>query len=744
MSPELEKLFFETADLEPAARLRYLDQHCHDPNIRAQVERLLRSDQGAEQFLSAPVMKLAGQLEQSAPDQKRVGPYQIVREIGRGGMGAVYEGERLDGEVRLKVAIKFVPPALRTAAVLDRFRQERQILANLNHPNIARLLDAGTTDDGSPYVVMELIEGEPIDRWCKSRHLAPRDVVAMFLPVCAAVSHAHQNLVVHRDLKPQNILVNSAGQPKLLDFGIAKLIDDAHRNLQTGVRALTPDYAAPEQIGGGVITTATDVYGLACVLYKLLTGATPKRDPRASLDTVLPRASTLRPELKGDLDNILAKALQPRPEQRYATAGELASELRRYLTLRPVVASQGGWTYSVSRFTRRNPALTGLIGALVAVLALGIGLSVWQSHRANQRFAEAQQFANRVLFQVDRQIRDVPGATAARRSVVATTLDYLNRIAGTAGNDGAIRRELASSYRRVSEIQWNPVAASLADPVAALASIQRAQELLGQPDGGASWSEYARIIMQKGLLDAELTGDAPSEAAAVLLQDVAAKQLKDTPPDLNSSIDSFSAAAALGAGRLDEARSAIDRALTLAREWAAQRPIDDQAPLHAAAFQALSARIEQAAHHPDVAAARQREAIDMLRKLRQSQPGNVSVDRALSLALAANPGTLDEAYQMAQRRAAADSDDLDSALCLQTIATRYAAVLTSAGRLDDAGRLITAVTNRSPLDHAPTNPTARRALAGAFHWLTEYRLARNDPDAAALAKQQAESLLAAK
>src|SRR5262249_47420262 len=262
LSPEVETLFFAVADLDLEGRRSYLDAHCHDPVVRAEVERLLPFDSGSERFLRKPVLHLGGELDPEAPaalpETKR---YRIVRLLGRGGMGAVYEMERLDGEVRLRAALKFVPRALRSVRMIERFRQERQILADLNHPNIARLLDAGAAEDGSPYLVMELVEGVPVDQWCAERKLRQREIVDLFLPLCAAVQHAHGHLVIHRDLKPGNILVNRAGEAKLLDFGIAKLLDEANRVSRTTLRAWTPDYASPEQIEGLPVGVATDVYG---------------------------------------------------------------------------------------------------------------------------------------------------------------------------------------------------------------------------------------------------------------------------------------------------------------------------------------------------------------------------------------------------------------------------------------------------------------------------------------------------
>ncbi len=738
MTPELERLFFETVDLEPEARRRYLDEHCRDPQLREQVERLLRSDRVAEQFLGAPVVKLANRMESTAAApgaatilNRRVGPYRILREIGRGGMGAVYEAERLDGEVRLKVAIKFVPPKLRNTAVLEKFRQERQILASLDHPNIARLLDAGTAADGSPYVVMELVNGEPIDEWCRKRNATPREIVALFLPVCSAVSHAHLNLVVHRDLKPQNILVTPAGQPKLLDFGIAKLIDEEHRNEKTAVRALTPDYAAPEQLDNGAVTTATDVFGLGCVLYKLLTGAPPKRDLRSPLDSTLPRASALKRELGGDLDHILARALHPRAEQRYATAGEFAAELKRYLAHRPVQASPRGWGYLASRFVRRNPALVLAVSALVLSVALGTGISIWQARRAQQRFAEVRDLANRFLFQFDERIRDVPGTINARRYVVATALEYLEKLARDSGSDQGLRNELAAGYRRISEVQWSAGAPSLGDADAAAASARRARELLEQSPPG---EEYARVLLCSGELEDEFGNPQKAYEFSRRAREIADASLKKEPSnaaalDLASTASVLSSRALRENGSAEEARLAAGRAVSL--DQLALRAGNDGAALRLAASLGAQALAELACGRAENALATAQQAVDHLRALDQSRgfAGRalmVALERLAEVGSAPLP-PLSEAFAIAQRRAEKDPADYRALLDLERAATRYGSALTAAGQLDAALRVAPFADNHAALDAFPKTRESRRARADALAWLASFRRATGDP-----------------
>lgn len=282
MNPEqwkrVKTLLDQAIALDPEGRREFLDHECDgDTELRREIESLLASHEHAGgDFLNTPAADLRASLP-PGPTRvgSRIGAYNIVQEIGRGGMGEVYRAGRADGHYEKEVAIKLVRGGYDSAAVLERFRHERQILASLDHPNIARLLDGGTTEDGIPYLVMELIEGIPIDQYCDAQRLAVSERLRLFLQVCSAVQYAHQRLVIHRDIKPGNILVTRDGVPKLLDFGIAKLLDPTSTSETTMANPMTPEYASPEQIRGEPITTATDVYSLGVVLYHLLTRRSP-------------------------------------------------------------------------------------------------------------------------------------------------------------------------------------------------------------------------------------------------------------------------------------------------------------------------------------------------------------------------------------------------------------------------------------------------------------------------------------
>jgi tetratricopeptide (TPR) repeat protein/predicted Ser/Thr protein kinase len=380
---EVERVLDRALDADPPRWPAILDDECRaDPALRREVEALLARYTSALQFLESPPAAAAAALVREAQRTtfsrtlERVGVYRIVREIGRGGMSLVFLAERDVGPVALQVALKVLRPGNDSEVDERRLRRERQILASLSHPNIARLLDGGVTDDGLPYIVMELVNGEPIDQYCAAHALSLEQRLRMFVTVADATQYAHRNLVVHRDLKPTNILVTGDGRVKLLDFGLAKLVEPAPDGMPplTTQRWMTPEYAAPEQIQGRGTTTLTDVYQLGVVLYELLTGKLPFGTRQHSAHTLeravleqepaLPSLAASRPELRGDLDAIALKALRKEPEQRYASAQELADDVRRHLSGHMVLARKQTALYRARRFVSRH--------RLAAAAALGL------------------------------------------------------------------------------------------------------------------------------------------------------------------------------------------------------------------------------------------------------------------------------------------------------------------------------------------------------------------------------------
>ena len=425
----IESLFAAAAARPAEERTGFLDAHCgDDPELRAEMERLLSADESAGTFIEQAVEAQASALAGDALDVRTgqlIGPYRVVGQLGRGGMSSVYLAVRADEQFRKRVAIKLVRRGMDTDDILRRFRGERQILASLDHPNVARLYDGGTTADALPYFVMEYIEGQPIDAFCDERRLTVRERLILFRSVCAAVHYAHCNLVVHRDLKPSNILVTTGGEPKLLDFGIAKLLNPelADATLApTGNhgKPMTPGYASPEQVTGRPITTASDVYSLGVLLYELLAGRRPYRvegreeiervvctlapeRPSLALFQTAPRRRAavseargaspeqLRRALSGDLDNIVLMALRKEPARRYGSVEQLAEDLSRHLAGRPVIARQDTVGYRLAKFARRHRAgvaaavaVAGLAVALVVTLAVQSARVAHERDRARQ------------------------------------------------------------------------------------------------------------------------------------------------------------------------------------------------------------------------------------------------------------------------------------------------------------------------------------------------------------------------
>jgi tetratricopeptide (TPR) repeat protein len=418
--------------------------------------------------------------------------------LGLGGMGAVYLAERADGSFDQVVAIKVIQSLNPTGLLLERFQQERQILARLNHPNIARLLDGGETPAGSPYFVMEYVSGEEIDRYCDNRALGLKSRLQLILEVSAAVQYAHENLVVHRDLKPGNILVSEDGSPKLLDFGIAKVLD-AQSGLAGSVstRVLTPEYASPEQVRGEPITTAADVYSLGAVLYRLLTGKVPHEvkdlSPLDAARKLSEQEVPAAPGVPTDVAAILKKALHNDPRHRYRSPDEFSNDIRNYLDGKPVKAVPDSVSYKTARFLRRHWIPASALASVVLALAVGAGVAIWHEQREERRFAQVRQLSNKFLFDFEGAIHNLSGATKARELVIKTAQEYLDSLAADAGRDPELIHELAAAYQKLGDVQGSPIEGNTGDSKASLASYRRALELRDSVEDARAEDTKARV-----------------------------------------------------------------------------------------------------------------------------------------------------------------------------------------------------------------------------------------------------------
>ncbi len=490
-------------ELEPAARPAFLVEACGDNSeLRAEVESLLGAETHVRDFIETPPTAVATAALADAREEpfvsREFGAYRTIREIGRGGLGTVYLAARADAVYEKEVALKLLRRGLDTDDILRRFRNEQQILARLEHPQIARLIDGGTSAEGQPYFVMERVEGEPLTTYSQRKGLTIKERIELFRTVCAAVAYAHQHLVIHRDLKPSNILVTDEGEVKLLDFGIAKLLggdEDATFRTMTEMRVMTPDYASPEQILGENITTASDVYSLGVILYELLTGAKPYRLTSKGLAGLEQAITTKEPpppssvasaprSLRGDLDNIVLMALRKEPERRYASVTEFSEDLRRYLAALPVRAHKATKSYRAGKFIQRHKP--GVLAALLVALALvaGIITTTWQAKRAarerdraQHRFADVRHLAHELLFEIAPRIERLEGATEAREALLAQSLKYLDSLAREAVDDETLQSELAGAYEKVGDLQGNPTNPNLIALSDALASYGKANAI---------------------------------------------------------------------------------------------------------------------------------------------------------------------------------------------------------------------------------------------------------------------------
>jgi non-specific serine/threonine protein kinase/serine/threonine-protein kinase len=557
-----------------------MDRLCgSDSELRSSVESLLAREQEAGALLDSAAAPGA-QWRAEAPAPETIGPYHVVKEIGRGGMGVVYLGERADGQYRKQVAIKLITAAHPDAQTGRRFERERQILAQLEHPGIARLLDGGSTAGGQPYFIMEYVDGLPLLEFCRRGALGVSERLLLFLQIADAVGYAHRRLIVHRDLKPGNILVTAEGQVKLLDFGLGQMIGGQQPGdeiTQAGPAPMTPAYASPEQIRGESYTVAGDVYSLGVILFELLAGRRPypattnyldlaraicdaEVPPLAdAVDANAPNAASLRRKLRGDLETITAKALEKDPSRRYPTVDEFSSDLRRFQQGRPVAARKPTWRYRAARLAARH-RIAVPAGALALLLIVGFAaFGWWEARRSERRFNQVRGLAHAVMFELYDAIAPLPGSTSARALLARRALEYLENLSQEAGYNRSLQREVGLGYERIGEVEGDLSQSSLGRVPASLESLRKGAGILerlaaGSPGDAGLRHDYlraavdlARAYGQAGQFDA---GIAQVRRAVAIAEGAAAAH----PGDLIAMSDLVAALAGLADAVSNEKR----------------------------------------------------------------------------------------------------------------------------------------------------------------------------------------------
>ncbi|MEP7363668.1 MAG: protein kinase [Acidobacteriota bacterium] len=509
-------------DLPAEWRDGFVREKCgHDEGLLREVLSLVVAYDEQDQF-DPPVA------EEPSRSGERIGAWHLVRLIGRGGMGAVYESERVEGGFQQRAALKLLNPALASPMFAERFQQERQILAGLNHPFITQLIDGGLTRLQEPYLVMEFVRGVQLDEFANRNKLTIQARVELFRKICSAVDYAHRHLVVHRDLKPENIVVQEDGTPKLLDFGTAKLVS---QNMQStpgkvtrhGMHTFTPEYASPEQVLGNPVSTASDIYSLGVVLFELLAGQLPyelreytmsemitvicEREPR------LPSQIAPKTGIDSDLDAIVHMAMRKDPLERYRSVDALAADLTAWTKGLPVSAHMPTARYRLEKFVRRNRGLTAAIAAAALALVFGMAGITWQAHvarvqrdRAQSSFQDLRRLTNTLLFDLNDAVAQLPGSTDARKLIVSRGLAQLDKLAAYASGDATLQQELIDAYLKFGTLQGNPYEQNLGDQDGALKSYKKAEQLAAKlPDprlrefmGGQALQNKSEVLFVMG------------------------------------------------------------------------------------------------------------------------------------------------------------------------------------------------------------------------------------------------------
>ena len=690
---DAKRVFEAALDVPEADRAAFVDSACGgNAALREEVRSLLIWHKGSTGVLETPAGKVTGLPHAAASAAqwvgKSVGAWRILDVVGSGGMGIVYRAERADAAFRRQAALKVVRPGPDSPQIVARFQLEREMVAALDHPNIARLMDGGTTADGQPFFVMELVAGVPIARYCDEQRLSIAKRLDLVREVCAGVRYAHENLVVHRDIKPDNILVTKEGVPKLLDFGVAKILsrDGAAAEDPAATAAtwlMTPDYASPEQVGGRPSTTATDVYSLGVLLHVLLTGArpytltgttpaaiekqllefalippseravsSPESDARAARRGLT--AQKLARRLQGDLDAIVMRALGRTPSSRYSSVEQLAGDVSRHRVQQPVLARGRPAGYASRLFVQRHRAAVAVAAAVAVLVVAGVVAVVWQAaiaadarRRAERRFNDVRALAGSFIFDVHDAIDDVPGTTPARQLIVQRAVQYLDSLARESSGDASLQRELARAYIRVGDVQGNPSRANVGDPTGAIASYRRAIELAdavraAAPRDADALRTLASGYRQRGDVLA-LTGEkakalADAEASESLYTQVAAQDGATVEDRVAVGVAAIKLGDLLGNPNFENLGRQGAANIAYAKALETFRALDRRAPGDVAIRRYLGLTLERigtmhgdAGQWDDASTAFQ-ESFEIRRDLAAAQPTHRDIQRDLGIA----------------------------------------------------------------------------------------------------------------
>ncbi len=769
--------FDELVELDAAAAQRRLEQlRQSDPGLAAEVAELLAADLAAARD---PGVRLVVESRDEADPLlgRRLGNWMIERILGEGGMGRVYLVRRADRAFEKAAALKVLRGGVDSGSFRRRFARERHIVAALEHPGIARVLDGGESAEGLPFLVLEHVEGVDLVTWAVAGHRGSAERVRLFCRVLDAVAYAHRRLVVHRDLKPANVLVTAEGEPKLLDFGIAELLDGGP-NLPAATmsaeRLLTLEYASPEQIRGEAVTTGSDVYSLGVVLYELLAGRTPFHErttspaalvraieeeeperPSSALERALAVAPAFRPqELRGDLDAIVLKALRKEPGARYRSVEELGDDLRRFLEGRPVSARRGTSAYRAAKFARRHRwalAAGGLVLSLFAATSVVYALRLRAGRDvAERRFAETRELARALLFEIHDAIRDVDGATAARRLLLERGLHYLARLRAESGGDPALTREVAEGYLRVGEILSDRRAAAALEMSEQSAPLFETARALIEPQLKASEALEDRRLMVRILgamarrrFEGELEPESRLSAAkrSVALAEELVRDRPGVPEELRAlagalrdEVDllGFSGRIAEAAEPARRARAASRRAVELA---AGDRTLRLERAESELAYGRVMYRLERGPEALEAFA----EALEILEQLAVEEPESVEIRDRLAAVLATSGShtwqngltaegvaLLERAERLYSAIAAADLENHQVRRRLSSTRTELAVAMIADGRLDEAfaqhGEALESLRRATERPGSPAFLIYERAFL-QFHLATAARIA---------------------